>query len=331
MFSFAAILLFTGVVQSNIPCTETTILVCFSSNVKDVESSVQNALNRFLKHPECNFQTMGNSVPHIISSEEIQAYSLYFVKEMVERTKEKAPPEIDLAFYPNRTAYEMESARPFSGPVYSERRGDRFTIHICEEDLKDIPSLALQGWLEHEAMRCIQLLQPEYAQFNFKKNIFPLMPVTGLAENHILELIHSIESGLKKYLATKALTHMGGGVQQTHFYFFKISPVPEDHRVYETALPHSWTKALFLCRKFREVMPIFWLADGKIEFSKDLAAFWWKTHDYLIPQDKTFLQEFLGIPHRFAASPYPDIVVELFKKLKSQYLLSPKDNTSLIG
>jgi hypothetical protein len=268
---------------------------------------------------------MRNSVPQIIPSEEIQAYSLYFVKEMVERMKENTPLEVDLSFYPNRTAYETETARPFAESVYSEKQGDRFTIHICEEDLEDIPSLALQGWLEHEAMRCIQILQPEYAQFNFKKNIFPLMPVTGLAENHILELIHSIESGLKKYLATKALTHMGGGVQQAHFYFFKMSPIAEDQRVYETTLPHSWTKALFLCRKFRELMPIFWLADRNIEFSQDLASFWWKAHDYLTPQDKTFLKDFSGIPHRFAASPYPDIVIKLFKQLKSQYLLSPKD------
>ncbi len=299
-------------------------MLCYRHNKENAESNVQNALKRFLKHPGPNFYIMHNPV-QIIPLEEIQAYSLYFVKEMVKKTKENTPIEIDLSFYPNRTAYEIETARASGGPVYSEKRGDRFTIHICEEDLKDIPSLALQGWMEHEAMRCIQILQPEYANINFKKNIFPLMPVTGLAENHILELVHSIEAGLKKYFVTKALTLMGGGVQQAHFYFFKTSPMAEDHRVYETALLHSWTKALFLCRKFRELMPIFWLADNNIEFSRELVSFWWKAHGYLIPQDKTFLEEFSGIPHRLAASPYPDIVIELFKQLKSQYLLSPKD------
>ena len=257
--------------------------------------------------------------------EEIQAYSLYFVKEMIKKTKEDTPVSVDLSFYPTRTAYETKTGRTSGRPVYSEKRGGRFTIHVCEEDLKDIPSLALQGWMEHEAMRCIQSLLPEYAKINFKKNIFPLMPVTGLAENHILELIHSIEAGLSKYFATKALTLMGGGVQQSHFYFFKMCPTAEDHRVYESAQPHSWTKALFLCRKFRELMPIFWLADNNIEFSQELASFWWKAHGYLIPQDKTFLEEVSAIPHRLAASPYPDIVIALFKKLKSQYLLSPKD------
>ena len=269
--------------------------------------------------------TMPNNIPQIIPAEKIQTYSRYFIEEFVSKTVAAPSYEIDLSFYPTRTDYEANTGRVNGGPVYSEQHRDRFTIHICEEPFENIPSPALQGWMEYEAMRCVQKLRPELNGFNFRKNILPLMPVTGLAENHIRELVASLEGGIAKYLATKTLTHMGGGFQQAHFYFFRISPIVDDRGNYQKTLPHPWTKALFLCRKFRELMPIYWLADQNVEFSQDLASYWWKVHDYLMPEDKTFLKKLASIPHQYADAPYPDIVIALFKKLKSQYLLSHKD------
>ena len=267
--------------------------------------------------------TMPNHNPQIIPPEKLQEYSRYFVEEFIKKTDAGPSYAIDLSFYPIRVAYEAIPARAIAGPVYSEQQGDRFTIHICEERLKDIPSLVLQGWLEHEMMLCIQKRQPEFNQLNFGKNILPLMPVSGLAENHIREVVFSLEMGLKNYFATKTLINMGDGFQQAHFYFFRISPIVEDRSNYQKVLPHPWTKALFLCRKFREFMPIYGLADNNVEFSQDLTSYWWRVHEYLMPEDEFFLRELAGIPHRYSDAPYPDIVIEVFKKVKSQFL-APK-------
>lgn len=262
--------------------------------------------------------------PQIIPPEKFQEYCRYFVEKFVEKTDARPSYTIDLSFYSTRAAYEEIPARAVAGPVYSEQQGHRFTIHICEISLKDIPSLVLQGWMANEIILCIQKLQPEFNQLNFRKNILPLMPVSGLAENHIRELVFSLEVGLRKYLAMKTLIHMGEGFQQAHFHFFRISPIVEDRSHYQKLLPHPWTQALFLCRKFREFMPIYRLADKGVEFSQDLASYWWKLHDYLKPEDKTFLRELAGIPHRYADAPYRDIMIELFKKVKPQYLISDK-------
>lgn len=268
---------------------------------------------------------MIDNIPQIIPPEKIQEYSQYFVKTFVRKADTDRPYEIDLSFYPTRPDYEANTGRVNAGPVYTEQHRDRFTIHIWEEPLENIPSAALQGWMEHEAMCCVQKRLPELNGFNFRKNILPLMPVTGLAENHIRELVASLEAGLTKYLATKTITHMDGGFQQAHFYFFRISPILEDQDNYQKTLPHPWTKSLFMCRKFRELMPIYWLGDQNVGFSQDLTSYWWKIHDYVMPEDKIFLKELAGIPQQYAEAPYPDIVVALFKKLKSQYLLSYKD------
>jgi len=268
---------------------------------------------------------MIDNIPQIIPPEKIQEYSQYFIEAFVRKADTDRVYEIDLSFYPTQPDYEANTGRVNAGPVYSEQHGDRFTIHIHEEPLENISSPALQGWMEYEAMRCVQKLRPELNGFNFRENILPLMPVSGLAENHMRELVASLEAGLTKYLATKTLTLMGGGFEQAHFYFFRISPMVEDPSNYLKTLPHSWTKSLFLCRKFRELMPIYWLGDQNVELGQDLASYWWKVHNYLIPEDNTFLRELANIPLQYPEAPYPDMVVALFKKLKSQYLLSHKD------
>ncbi len=277
-----------------------------------------------------NFYTMMNTIPQIIPSEKFQEYSRNFVAEFLKKTDDSRSYTIDLSFYPTRAAYEAIPARAIAGPVYSEQHGGHFTIHICEESLNNIPSLALQGWLAHEIILCIQKRQPEFNQLNFGKNILPLMPVSGLAENHIREVVSSLEMGLRNYFATKTLIEMGEGFQQAHFYFFRISPIVEDQLNYQKVLPHPWTKALFLCRKLREFMPIYGLADNNVEFSQDLTAYWWRVHEYLMPEDEFFLRELAGIPHRYSHASYPDIVIEVFKKVKSQFLApkTPSDPSS---
>ena len=268
---------------------------------------------------------MTQTIPQIIPQEKIQEYCRYFIDAFIHKVDTDRPYGIDLSFYPTQADFKAGTGRVKVGPVFSEQYGKEFTVHICEERLKNIPSPALQGWMEYEAMRCVQKHYPELNGFNFRKSILPLMPVTGLAENHMRELVASLETGIAKYLATKKLTHMGGGLEQTHFYFFRISPIVDDPQNYEKTLPHAWTKALFLCRKLRELMPIHWLADQNVAFSQDLAVYWWKVHHYLTPEDKTFLEELASIPHQYADTHYPDIVVALFKKLKFKYLLALKD------
>ncbi len=256
-----------------------------------------------------------------IPSEKIKKYSQYVVKEFEKKTADYPSHAIDLVFYPTRSAYSEVPIRAIHSPIFAERLGNHFTIHLCEESLKNIPSMALQGWMEHEMMLCVQKLQPEFYGFNFRKSIFPLMPVTGLAENHMRELVASIEAGLGKYLATKTLIDMGIGLHQVHFHFYGISPVISAREDYESVRNHLWTKALHLCRKLRELMPISKLSEIDIGFSRDLETCWWKAHDYLQPEDRRFLKEMTSIPHRFSGEPYSQKLVEIFKTVKSQYLL----------
>ena len=97
---------------------------------------------------------MLNSIPQNIPKEKIQEYSWYFVEAFVGKTDTDRFYQIDLSFYPIRTAFETNTARITAGLVYSEQLKNHFTIHICENRLKDIPCrsshLVLTFFLIHQ-------------------------------------------------------------------------------------------------------------------------------------------------------------------------------------
>jgi hypothetical protein len=260
----------------------------------------------------------------IADSLELQRYSQHFLEDFLEKEETIIYPPLDvnLFFHQSREAYNQDPKRAFAGPVFSEKNGDHFTIHLCEECLKDIPSLALQGWLVQELSLCIQKLQPEFYKCNFRSKIYPLWPVIGLAENHMREMVEDIETSLKKYLAIRQIIDLGLGASQVYFYFYSVNPSSEDKTHYEEAIPHGWTKALFLCRKLKEFIPIFLLAGKNVEFSIDLKSYWLKAHDYLLPEDVTLLKILAGIPEELQGAQYSDKVAEMFKKVKAR-LLTP--------
>ena len=263
-----------------------------------------------------------------VNPRELQRYAQHFLEDFLEKEETIiCPPlDVDLSFYQTRETYNQDSKRVFAGPIFSEKNGDHFTIHLCEECLKDIPSLALQGWLVQELSLCIQKLQPEFYNCNFRSKIYPLWPVIGLAENHMLEMVKDIETSLKKYLTTRLIIDLGLGSSQVYLYFYLINPDLEDRAHYQEAIPHGWTKALFLCRKLEEFLPIFLLAGQNIEFSGDLKSYWMKAHDYLLLEDITLLKILAGIPEELQDAHYSDKVAEMFKKVKIRLLTPGKES-----
>jgi hypothetical protein len=150
------------------------------------------------------------------------------------------------------------------------------------------------------------------------------MPVTGLAENHMRELVENLEGALKNYLATQMLIDMGLGLPQAYFYFFKINPEIADPENYLAAIPHHWTRALFLCRKLIDFMPIFLLEERNVDLGRDLKSCWSKYNEYLLPEDLNLLATLASLPVHQDSSPYPAKLIEMFKHVKIQLLATRK-------
>ena len=266
-------------------------------------------MNRFVENSE------------IIKPGELQRYSRQIADEFLIKMASHPPLVVELAFHPTWAAYEKKLNRTILDAIYSEKKADHFIIHFCEERLQDVPLSVFHGWLEMELASCTLRLHHNLYYCNFRRSILPLFPVSGLAENFARELVEYIESGLKRYLATRMLIEFEHGLYQVYFYFFKMSPNSEEKDEYRKTIPHHWSRSLFLCRRLREFIPICLLAYRNIDFAKDLKSSWWKYHEYLLSEDQTLLEELATIPEQSFKSPYADQLVEMFKKVRPRLLI----------
>ena len=110
----------------------------------------------------------------VIGPDELSNYAQYIVGELLNLMQSYPPLVVDLSYYPTWATYQKKIKRPLSGAVYSEKKGDRFIIHLCEERLKGIPLLEFQGWLEMELASCTLQLHPNLYRCNFRRRVLPL-------------------------------------------------------------------------------------------------------------------------------------------------------------
>ena len=260
-----------------------------------------------------------------LSSDELHKRSWNYVEEFLKRAMAFSPLDVELYFYPAQNGYERRSKRTFLEPIYSEEHNNRVTIHICMAFLKDIPLPALQGWIDQELALCLLRRQPEPKQFNFRKQILPTFPISGAGVNFIRHMVERLKIGLELYLATNILIDLGHGTPQIFFYYYKIKPHSEEGDNYRRIISHGWTRASFLCRKLKEMMPITLLAKKKINFSKDIESSWWQYHQYLVKEDRGFLQEIADLPEQFVQASY---LMNLIKMLQAlyKYLMPTRDD-----
>jgi hypothetical protein len=251
---------------------------------------------------------------HIRSSDEVRQYSRYMVDEFLKRVENPSPSAVDLNFYETREAFHARHKAPSLDSIIFERENGHITIHVCEKDLIDISVLALQGWLNQALSYHSLENDPAIRQFNFSNLIEPLFRTSGLAKDIIRQLVEGLHSACKAYLATQIVVDMGDAPALVHFYFFKINPNSEEIVNYQLMLPHGWIRLLFLSRKLGEFLPIFLL--GNKGFSPELRSFWFKSHGYLLSEDKSLLEELAMVSATEARKNYADTIVKMFLKIR---------------
>ena len=96
---------------------------------------------------------------HTVSSDQLRNYTESFANRFLNRSICCQPILSRMAafsFYPTEAAYQVEPKQRIAGPIYTEKEENGCRIHLCEECLEGIPSLALQGWLAQELTVCRQ-------------------------------------------------------------------------------------------------------------------------------------------------------------------------------
>jgi hypothetical protein len=266
-----------------------------------------------------------DELKNVASLNDFQLCTMEIIDAFLEKQNSLIYPPLKIQpyFHTDRKAYETSSRRAFAWPVFIEKSGESFMLHLCEEKLNSLPFPVLQGWLIHHAALCIPKMQPAFFTCNYLKNIFPLMPVSGLATNHILQVITHLERALQQYMVVESLIGLGYGISQCHYYFHKVRVVPEDFESYNLLIPHKWSRSLFICRILEDYMGIVVLARQNVHLSTELESFWSDGHPYLLPSDLDLIHSICHIPALWNRSQYCDKVVEMFKLVRDT-LLQPE-------
>ena len=254
----------------------------------------------------------------ILNADDLALRASMFVEAFEEDIALSAPLNVSLSFHRNPSTPLAEGADKMRPPVFSESDNHRIIIHLNVSDLVGIPSLALQGWLDFELAAITIRRQHILYRYNFKKDILPLFQVSGMAVQFIRYLVFHLEDCLKRALCTDMILKMEHGLPLAYYYYMITAPSAEEKQSYQKLVPHKWTRAIFVCKKSKEFVPVSLLDTGG--YLPLLASFWWRCHAYLQPEDRKLMQKLAAVflsnrQHRFS-----DQMVAAFEAIKSDLL-----------
>jgi hypothetical protein len=254
----------------------------------------------------------------ILNADDLALRATMFVEAFEEDIALSGPLNVSLSFHRNPSTRLAEGANQMHPPVYPESDNHRIVIHLNIPDLVGIPTLALQGWLDFELAAIIIRRQHTLYRYNFKRDILPLFQVSGMAAQFIRYLVFHLEDCLKRALRTDMILKMEHGLPLAYYYYLMTAPSTEEKQSYQKLVPHKWTRAIFICKKSKEFVPVTLLDAGG--YLPTLASFWWRCHAYLQPDDRKLMQKLAAVflsnrQHRFS-----DQMVAAFEAIKSDLL-----------
>jgi hypothetical protein len=254
----------------------------------------------------------------ILSADDLALRAAMFVEAFEQDIALSAPLNVSLSFHLNPSTRLAEGVNQMHPPVLSESDNHRIMIHLNIPNLVGIPTLALQGWLDYELAAIIIQRQHTLYRYNFKRDILPLFQVSGMAAQFIRYLVSHLEDCLKRALRTDMILEMEHGLSLAYYYYLMTVPSAEEKQSYHKLVPHKWTRAIFICKKSKEFVPIALLDAGG--YLPTLTSFWWRCHAYLLPEDRKLMQKLAAVflsnrHHRFS-----DQMVAAFEAIKSDLL-----------
>lgn len=255
----------------------------------------------------------------ILNADDLALRAAMFVEAFEDGIALSAPLKVSLSLHRNPSPRLTEDANNMPLPVRSESDGRRIILHLSIPDLVGIPALALQGWLDFELASIIIRRQHTLYRYNFKQDILPLFQVSGMAVQFIRYLVFHLEDCLKRAISTDIIQKMEHGRPLAYYYYLMTAPSAEEKQSYQNLIPHKWTRAIFICKKSKDFVPVTLLDAGG--YLPALASFWRRCHAYLLPEDLELMQDFVSAfltnrQHRFA-----DQIVAAFEAIKSSLLI----------
>lgn len=255
----------------------------------------------------------------ISDAEALSEYASNFISEFKNKFSEDRPLNVDCIIRQIPSGFTRTSDGQNLSPVYTQLEGSRLKIHLYRPALIGIPAMALQGWLDLELAYHVLNLRRDAFQFNFQRNILPLINVSGMALQVMRYLVSHLEAGLKQAMAVQMVLDMVHGQSLFYYYYWHIGPCEADKDSYRHLVAHHWTRAIFICKKSRDYVAVALLARQGL--FAELKSYWWACHDYILPEDRHLMDELAAISHEFDQMRFSERLIAMFKTVQS-YLLA---------
>jgi len=193
-------------------------------------------------------------------------------------------------------------------------RGDP-RIHICQERVKDVPDVVLQGVLHHEISHAIHHGTPEFYTFRYSTKLQETGRLCGLDLALLQQCVYMISLAIKDYDVVTWLTDIGLGHGQLHLLDYLMSDTEDERRIWELVCanpaPRKLASALFL----KTLLPIEALVSLRVERSDIIKNHWKEAYRWLSDKIQEGLVSFAHSTMAYSDKPFQQRLENVTLKL----------------
>ena len=176
-------------------------------------------------------------------------------------------------------------------------RGDP-RIHICQERVKDVPDVVLQGVLHHEISHAIHHGSPEFYTFRYSTKLQETGRLCGLDLALLQQCVYMLSVAIKDYDVVTWLTDIGLGFGQLHLLEYLISDTEDERRIWEVVCANPAQRKLALALFLKTLLPIEALVSLRVERAEIIKNQWKEAYRWI---SETIQEGLVGFAHNTMA------------------------------
>jgi hypothetical protein len=154
-------------------------------------------------------------------------------------------------------------------------------IHICQERIKDVPDVVLQGVLHHEISHALHHGTPEFYTFRYSTKLQEAGRICGLDLALLQQCVYMLSVAIKDYDVVTSLADIGLGFGQLHLLEFMISDTEDERRIWEAVCANAGTRKLALAFFLKTLLPIEALVSLRVERAEIIKNQWQEAYGWL--------------------------------------------------
>jgi hypothetical protein len=176
-------------------------------------------------------------------------------------------------------------------------RGDP-RIHICQERVKKVPDVVLQGVLHHEISHALLHGAPEFYTFRYSTKLQEAGRIFGLDLALLQQCVYLLSIAIKDYDVMTWLTDIGLGTGQLHLLEYMITDTEDERRIWEVVCANTVPRKLALAFFLKTLLPIEALVSLSVEGAETIKNKWHEAYDWL---SETVQEGLVGFAHNTMA------------------------------